>query len=173
MEFGRIYGGTIMNSAKNIHLSNSTFITPPHKASSVMALKFTAKNERKILKAFLLGQLHDLFCEIFHCKVDDIKNNFSMECYSMDTKIIQILIQGIVETGEYTLEGIAYYTRIPFDVIYDVACGKGNEFTITPWARVVDLYLKLKPDVAKVLVNRFLEIKDKNHAALSELLNEV
>lgn len=90
----------------------------------------------------------------------------------MDSKIIQTLIRGIVETEEYTLEGIAYHTRIPFDVIYDAACGISNQFSITPWARVVDLYLKVKPDVARVLVKKLLEIRDQNTAAFSFLLNE-
>jgi hypothetical protein len=90
----------------------------------------------------------------------------------MDSKIIQTLIQGIVETGEYTLEGIAHVTRIPFDVIFDAACGNNNQFSITPWARIVDLYMQVKPEVTQLLFNKLLEIKDKNHFALSLLLNE-
>lgn len=35
----------------------------------------------------------------------------------MDRKIIQMLIHDILAAGEYTLEGIAYYTHIPYDVI--------------------------------------------------------
>jgi len=136
------------------------------------ALKFSIKNERKILKAFLLSRLHKLFCEIFQNKIQTCKINSSMECYTVDSKIIQLLIQGIVETGEYTLEGIAHVTRIPFDVIFDAACGNNNQFSITPWARIVDLYTQVKPEVAQLLFNKLLEIKDKNHLALSLLLNE-
>jgi hypothetical protein len=90
----------------------------------------------------------------------------------MDSKIIQFLIQGIIETGEYTLEGVAHYTRIPFDVIFDAACGNNNQLSITPWARIVDLYMQVKPDVTQLLFNKLIEIKDKNHFALSLLLNE-
>jgi hypothetical protein len=133
---------------------------------------YTQKNERKLLKAFLLECLHQLFGELFLSKNQYKQNNSSMEYYNMDSKIIQTLIRGIVETEEYTLEGIAYHTRIPFDVIYDAACGISNQFSITPWARVVDLYLKVKPDVARVLVKKLLEIRDQNTAAFSFLLNE-
>lgn len=93
--------------------------------------------------------------------------------YSMDSKIIQFLIQGIVETDEYTLEGIAFYTRIPFDVIYDAACGKSNQFSITPWARVADLYMQVKPEVAQFLIEKLLEMRSKNRAFLSSLLTEL
>jgi hypothetical protein len=136
------------------------------------ALKFPSQNERKILKVFLLGRLHQLFCEIFHNKIQQYKTNSSMECYSMDSKIIQMLIEGIIETGEYTLEGIAHATRIPFDVIFDAASGASNQFSITPWARVVNLYTQVKPEIAQLVFNKLLETKDKNHLALSLLLNE-
>jgi len=141
-------------------------------SSRISVLKFYTQNERKILKALLLSCLHRLFCEIFHNKIQPGKTNSSMECYTMDGKIIQFLIDGIVETKEYTLEGIAYYTRIPFDVIFDAACGNNNQLSITPWARVADLYLQVKPDVVQLLFNKLIEIKDKNHFALSLLLNE-
>lgn len=90
----------------------------------------------------------------------------------MDNKIIEILIHGIIETGEYTLEGIAYHTRIPLDVIYDAACGINDKFSITPWARVVDLYMQVKPEVAKILVEKLVDLKSGNHAAFSQLLKE-
>jgi hypothetical protein len=52
------------------------------------------------------------------------------------------------------------------------ACGISNQFSITPWARVVDLYLQLKPDVAQALIDKLLEVKERNRTALSKLLNE-
>lgn len=142
-------------------------VTKKHKSST---LKFTNKNERKILKIFLLSNLYQIFCDLF-CKQTN-HNYLSMEYYALDSKLIQLLIQNILDTEQYTLEGISYYTGIPFDVIYDAACGINNQLTITPWARVVDLYLKTKPDVTQVLINKLLEIKDKNISGLSSLLSE-
>jgi hypothetical protein len=131
------------------------------------------KIERKFLKAFLLGHLHQLFFELFKEKMQSHHNNFSLECYAVDSKIIQFIIQDIIETGHYTLEGIAYHTRIPFDVIYDAACGLSNQFSITPWARVVGLYLQVKPEVAQELTTKLLEISNKNTSAFMSLLVEV
>lgn len=162
-----------MNSAIALYqLTPSDEDTASRKPIPSPTLKFSLKNERKILKAFLLYRLHKLFSELFQNKMQCHQNS-SMECYTMDSKIIQLLIQGIVETGEYTLEGIAFYTRIPFDIIYDAACGINNQFSITPWARVVDLYIQVKPDITQVLIKKLLEIKDKNNAGLSSLLTEV
>jgi len=137
------------------------------------ALTYSSENERKVLKVILLGYLHQVFCELFKHKLIFNQKNSSLECYAMDSRIMQLIIKGIIETGEYTLEGIAYYTHIPLDVIYDAATGASNQFSITPWARVVDLYLKVKPDTAQVLIDRLLDLKNKNSAALSLLLTEV
>lgn len=162
-----------MNSTISLHYRNiSTNEITLKKVIPTLILKFSEKNERKILKAFLLGQLHQLFCKLFQNKIPCYQNNLSMECYAMDSKIIQLLIHGIVETGEYTLEGIALYTHIPFDVIYDAACGINNQFSITPWVRVVDLYMQVKPDIAKILIEKLLEMKEKNIFSISSLLNE-
>ncbi len=91
----------------------------------------------------------------------------------MDTKIIQFIINEIIQTGEYTLEGIANSTRIPFDVIYDAAGGMKHSFCATSWAKIVDLYLQLKPDVTEILVKKLLEMREKDQQAFSLLLNEI
>lgn len=134
-------------------------------------LKFTHKNERKILKIFLLSHiykmLHDSFLNVkqFH--------HHSTEYFTMDSRIIQLLIKNILDTEQYTLEGIANYTHFPFDIIYDAACGISNQFSIAFWVRIVDLYLKVKPDVYPVLINRLLKINHKDTNGLSSLLIEV
>lgn len=133
-------------------------------------MKFSSKNERKFLKAFLLNRLHQLFLELFRSSAQCDQNNLVMECYAMDSKIIQLLILGIVETGEYTLEGVALYTHIPFDVIYDAACGINNQLSITPWSRIVDLYIQVKPDIAQILIDRLIKFKEQHKAAFSLLL---
>jgi len=135
-----------------------------------LILKLSAKEKRKLLKSFLLCCLHQLFCEQFKKKIE--LSNFKMECYEMDSKIIQILIHDIIETEEYTLEGIAYYTHIPYDVIYAAAYGINNQFSITLWAKLVELYIQVKPDIILILVDKLLEIKNKTLFILS-LLKEV
>lgn len=158
-----------MNAVNNIDRHH--FFCNETRPTNDSPLRFSPANERKILKIFLLGYLHNLLCEIFE-KKNFYFNINTLESYAMDSKIIQLLIQGIVETGEYTLEGIAYHTRIPFDIVYDAACGINNHFSITPWTKVVDLYMKVRPDIAQVLLDRLLEMKSKNDAAFSLLLLE-
>jgi hypothetical protein len=142
------------------------FVLPSHQS---LLSKFGTKDGRKVLMALLLGQLHEIFNLVFQ---DSIENNSSMECYTMDSKVIQLLISGIVDSGDYTLEGIAYYTRIPFDVIMDAACGNSTQISITPWARIVGLYIQVNPDISRVLFERLLELSEKKQAGIASLVNE-
>lgn len=135
-------------------------------------LKHSIENERRILKIVLLAYLHQIFCELFEYEMRESQDNLSKECYKMDNKIMQLLIQGIIETGEYTLEGIAYHTNIPLDIIYDIACGINNQFSITPWIKIVNLYMQVKPNIAIALNDKLLKIQNKNDAAFSLLLGE-
>jgi len=90
------------------------------------------------------------------------------ESYAMDNKIIKFLIQDIVETGDYTLEGIAYHTHIPFDVIYDLACGINTPLSITPWVKIVQLYLQARPEISKMFID---SMSNKNNIVISSYLN--
>lgn len=135
--------------------------------------KTLIKTERKFLKGILISCLHKFFCNLFYKNFQfDLGKNFKLttECYTMDEKIIQILIREIVETGEYTLEGIATYTGIPIDIIIDVACGSMSQFSITLWIRIIDLYMQVKPEISKFFFVRLIETIEKDHFNLSHLL---
>lgn len=149
------------------HLQTNSFERPIF-SLEIPVLRFTTKNVRKILKAFLLSRLYEFLCEELAQKSQHYL--YRMEYHVMDSKVIQHLIQGIIATEEYTLEGIAHYTHIPFDVIYDAACGTNIQISVTPWARVVDLYLKVKPEIKKELVNKLIEISDESGGEFSSLL---
>jgi hypothetical protein len=155
----------------NLHndIPVKNFVLPSHQA---LLSRFGTRDGRKVLMALLLGQLHEVFNVVFHDNIESNQNNSSMECYTMDSKIIQLLISGIVDSGNYTLEGIAYHTRIPFDVIMDAACGNTTQISITPWARIVGLYIQVNPEISRVLFERLLELGDKNPGGISLLVNE-
>lgn len=154
-----------MNSARNWILQDNTTLP-------ITLPIYPPANERKILKAVLLGCLHQLFLEIFQQEIYLNKNQPALECYEMDKKIIQIIIKAILNTEEYTPEGIAYHTRIPLDVINEAASGINNQLSITPWVRVIALFMQSNPDIGKLLIEKLLELKNNNCSGFSLLLHE-
>ncbi|OGT58632.1 MAG: hypothetical protein A3F43_01490 [Gammaproteobacteria bacterium RIFCSPHIGHO2_12_FULL_42_10] len=140
--------------------------------------------EKKLLKLFLLCKLQTLLIEMFYKDIQtDFPANASSSCYLhyhpitehyfMDNKIIQLVIRGILEGGEYSLSGIAYYTRIPFDIVLDAACGNSHDLSITAWTRIVDMYMRAKPGVSKMLLERLLNLQSEDPLTISSLLNSV
>lgn len=134
------------------------------------------KSEKKLLKVFLITWLQKFFSNLYqkHFQFNLEKNiELTMECYSMDRKIVETLLKEIVATGEYTLEGIATYTQIPLDIIVDAACGISNQLSVTPWTRIVDLYMQVKPDISKIFHEKLIEKLEKDKCKISVILNEV
>lgn len=134
-------------------------------------LKYSKRNEKKILKIFLLWFFFHLFCELFQQKINN-DEHFPMEYHIMDNKIIQLLLSSIIESGDSNLEGIAYHTRIPYDVIYEAAAGISNQFTITMWAKIVDLFTQVNPEITQISLSKLIELIEKNKSIISSLLKK-
>lgn len=152
------------------HISYSNNQTPSSYTSSFN------KNEKKLLKFFLVSYLHQFFHSFYHKNFQfDLGKNYRLttECYEMDEKIIGNLISEIVKTGEYTIEGIATYTKIPLDIIIDATCGTCNQLSVTLWTRIIDLYMQVKPDVSKVFFDKLVSLIEKNNFRVSCLLTEI
>jgi hypothetical protein len=95
-----------------------------------------------------------------------------MELYTMDNKIFRAVIEEIIETGEYTLEGIAYYARMPLDLFVDLMCEKNISPSITLWSIVISLYVQVKPEFAKYLFNTLTSEECVKHNLMSSPLTK-
>lgn len=135
--------------------------------SGKIGLTLNKQNEQTLLKAVLLAIVQNFLQETI------IKSHkkFQKESYAMDQQIMKLIIQGILDTGNYTLEGIAYDTNIPFDVIYEAALGHTRELSITPWSRIIALFFNARPDIAQLLINKLLHALGKERGVLNALLN--
>ena len=124
-------------------------------------LKRGEKTHRKLLKVILLWHFRAFFYDYYQDKFkpDLVRINLNMESYAMDMMLTKCIIRDIIETGDYTLEGIATYTRIPMDVILDAACGSNTNLSITFWAKLISLYIQVKPDVLQEAIEKLLSEK--------------
>jgi hypothetical protein len=156
---------------QDVTFCSSANLLNPNPRIETFLHKSSSKDKRKILKAFLIASLYKIMGDSLFEKTGYGGDDY-LECYLMDRKIIQLFIHEIIATNEYTLEGIAYQTRIPYDVIYEAASGINGEFSIILWARIITLYIEVKPEVAEKLIDNFLEMKIKNAAELSVLLSD-
>ncbi len=140
-------------------------------ATTQLASKIPLHFERKLLKIFLLERLADFLREIYIPRNKQYGKSL-MDDYDMDRQLIQNLIQEMTQNGDYTLQGIAYYTQLPFDMIFDASFGVNHPGSFSLWIKIVNLFLKSRPDIMQVLYARLMELKDKNELTLHSLLEE-
>ena len=135
---------------------------------------FTLSKQQQsyLLKIFLLWHSHQLLCKCHKNKfLTDHHSTSITELYMIDSKLVQVIIEDILETGEYTLEGIAHYARMPLDLFVDIMCGKNISPSITLWSKVISLYIQVKPELARYLFETITSEKDvKNNLVLQPYL---
>lgn len=134
-------------------------------------LKSSNHHKAVILRLFLLSKLNYALHRFYQNNIAGLDHYMTEEDYLMETKLIQTMIHEILQTGDYTLEGIAYHTRIPYDVVYDAACGINQQLSMLAWSKMVRLFLQTKPEVAKVLNEKLVNLLTENDNSMQIILN--
>ncbi len=65
--------------------------------------------------------------------------------YMLDMQFLRFIIRDIITDGEYTLEGIARYTGVHPDLIYDIAGGINSSPTLPLFHRLIELHRRACP----------------------------
>ncbi|SRR5579883_65129 len=119
--------------------------------------KLTSK-ETLILEIELFTRICEELKEFFRSKNKDyfslLKISVIKENAMLESKFLLFVIQDILRTEEYSLEGIAYHTQIPEDVICDVASGKNKTPSLLLSQKIIDLHRKVRPDLYKEVIKK-------------------
>lgn len=116
--------------------------------------------EQYFLEIKLLSVIVDellTFYKAKYAKYQDlyITNRFQeVEMYGAN--FMQEIINDILATEEYSLAGIANYTRIPEDVLCDVACGLNLNPTLEVSKRLFELHITVKKELYDRVVNKIM-----------------
>ena len=123
-------------------------ITPPR----------LSKDEILILEAELfyhtLNELKNVFRDQFKNYFRLMKYNIEMENAMIHANFLRCLVQDILASEEYSLEGIARYTRMPEDIIYDVAIGKNPNPSADLTHKIIELHRTIRPELYKNILNK-------------------
>ena len=86
--------------------------------------------------------------EIFKSKYKEyhrlIKSNLNQDENMSNIKFMQEMIKDILSTREYNLTGIAIHTRIPEEVLFDVATGMNIEPTFETSRKIFELHISVR-----------------------------
>lgn len=93
-----------------------------------------------------------------------IKLNAVMENAIMETKFIRNIINDIVLTKEYSLQGVACYTHTTEDVIFEVACGRNTNPLSTLLRKIIELHRIVRPNLYRDIMKKIIANKlDSEH----------
>ncbi len=67
------------------------------------------------------------------------------EAYRMDKEIMRCLIRDLVETGDYSLEGLAHYLHVPADAVLDTVSTEHGDLSMPFGASLFYIYVEARP----------------------------
>ncbi len=116
------------------------------------------EGERCFLEIKLLIHFYEGLLELFNNRYNDylklIQSNYERNWTSI--KFMQELIKDILATEEYTLSGIAEYSNIPEEVLYDVAAGVNDNPSFDISRKLFQLHMTLRPDIYKNILQKVI-----------------
>jgi hypothetical protein len=69
--------------------------------------------------------------------------------------LVCTVVNDILSTKEYTIEGIAQYADLPPDVIYEASLGANKAPSLKLFRRVIELHKMVRPKLYEYLMDKF------------------
>ena len=119
-----------------------------------------AKEEYVLLETELFSRLCD---ELKERLKDEHQNYFQLmkwgverESVMLETEFIRSIIQDILSTEEYTLTGIARYTDIPEDVLYEIVSGNHATLSAIFLRKIIDLHRSVRRELYQTMIKKII-----------------
>lgn len=130
-----------------------------YRVFKINSAKFS-RNEIQILEGELFDRVYNELMVFFksqnttHVCFENL--NKDKEKAMIEDNFARCVINDILSTEEYTLPGIARYTQMPEDVIYDVITGRNTSPSAKFVRRVIELHRSVRKDLYKSILNKII-----------------
>ncbi|HLB57860.1 MAG TPA: hypothetical protein VJL60_03500 [Gammaproteobacteria bacterium] len=125
-----------------------------------------SKKEIFILEAVIFTHIYEELNALFKLQHKNyfhlIKFNEEMENAMLEANFVRCLINDILSTGEYSLSGIANYTNIPEDVIYEIASGINTNPSLVFSRKIIELHRSVRPQLYQEIVNKIIKMSGES-----------
>lgn len=110
-----------------------------------------SKEEKILLEADLFARVCNELIGIFRQENKEyfrfMKFTLKMENAMLEKNFIRTIIMDILSTGEYSLQGIAYYTGIHEDIVQELASGLNTKPLATVLRKIIELHKLVRRDL--------------------------
>lgn len=122
--------------------------------------RILSKEEHQILEINLFSRLCEELKETHKIEYKDyfrtIRLNTEMESHVLETNFLRHIINDILSTGEYSLEGIVYYTQAHEEIILDIATGKNTDPALSLVRKIIDLHRSVRPHLYQMMIDKIM-----------------
>lgn len=123
--------------------------------------KNLSREQNLLLEAELFTRICEELKEIFRIKNKEffrlMKFDTEKENTMLEANLIRCLINDILTSQEYSLSGIACYTQIPEDVIYDIAAGCNINPSLPLSRKIIELHRTVRPNLYRDILKKITE----------------
>jgi hypothetical protein len=120
--------------------------------------------ERVILEAELLLQICSELKEIFREEHRDYFNFMKFDRVTenkmLEANFTRLVIKDILQSEEYTVEGLARYIDFPEDVIHEVMCGINTNPSAQLLQKAIDLHRLVRRDLYQAIFKKVIALSD-------------
>lgn len=117
-----------------------------------------SREERLIVEIELFIRVYEELSEVFKLRYKSyfrlMRFNEEMEKTMLEDNFMQNIINDILQTEEYSLEGIAYYTQTPEEVISDVVAGQNTAPSLPLSRKIINLHRSVRPHLYREIMKK-------------------
>lgn len=110
--------------------------------------RMLSKEENWLLEAALLGCICDELALIFE------EHNKFKENNMMHNNVINRILLDLLRSKDYTIEGVAAYSNVPEEVIYDIAIGNNSNPSLDVSRKIIELHKSARVDLYQKVMQK-------------------
>lgn len=109
--------------------------------------KLLSKEEMFLLDALLLDALCGELTGL-------LKEEYKMV---LDKNVINLMLQDLIRSEDYTIGGVAAYTDVPEEVVYDIAIGSITNPSLDVSRKIIKLHMGARPALYTRVMQKITE----------------
>lgn len=115
-----------------------------------------SREENLLLEAELFYQLCDRLKNLLSVQFKEYFDliKIEMEDFMMEANFVRCIVNDILTSEAYTLSGIALYTQMPEDIIYEVAAGCNAHPSLYLSRKLIELHRSVRPELYKEIMKK-------------------
>lgn len=118
-----------------------------------------SKSENTLLENYLLACLSHHLCDSqkdqYGSYLKLLRNQPHQENDMTEANFLRFLVNDILSTNEYTLDGIANTIRIPLDPILEIVSGINTNPSVTLASKLIKLHSSVRRDLYKKITEKY------------------